>query len=328
MSEQQTTQTSEGEGATESAAATEAAPTETQANGAAQEQQTTEANGATTQAGEGEQKTEAAKPEFVYSEWAKGLQDEKMRDYAQRFKSIEDVIQGSMKNREELSTRIKLPGKDAKPEEIAAFRKQIGAPDTPDGYEIKAPEGYSLDGPVGLVVDMAKDIAHKNHIPASAYQEFSDGMIKIDQEIQQQVNESVKKWRSDKEQEIRKEFGADFDANLNAGKRARDVFGGDELTEFFNTPITINGVSMTPGDHPAMIKFMATLGKRMGEDGVIGMTSESERQSTKERIDEIYAKTPPGTAEYASPAVQKELQALFEKLEGNGAVVGSGGRTY
>lgn len=315
MSEQQT---SEAAGATETTAGETVAATEALANGAAQEQKATE----------GEQKTEAAKPEFVYSEWAKGLADEKQRDYAQRFKSIDDVLNGAMKLREEISSRIKLPGKDAKPEEIAAYRKQIGAPETADGYEIKAPEGYSIDGPVGLVIDMAKDIAHQNHVSQAAYQSFAEGMIKIDQEIQQQVNESVKKWRSDKEQEIRKEFGADFEANLNAGKRARDVFGGEELTEFFNTPVTINGVSMTPGDHPAMIKFMATLGKRMGEDGVIGITSESERQSVKERIDEIYAKTPPGTAEYASPAVQKELQALFEKLEGNGAVVGSGGRTY
>jgi hypothetical protein len=320
MSDQQT---SESTGATETAAESTDADT-----GAVTEALATDANVAAAKTAEGEQATEAAKPEFVYSDWAKGLADEKRRDYAQRFKSIDDVLNGAMKLREEISSRIKLPGKDAKPEDIAAFRKQIGVPDTADGYEVKAPEGYNLDGPVGLVVDMSRDLAHKNHIPAGAFQDFADGMIKIDQEIQQQVNESVKKWRSDKEQEIRKEFGGDFEANLNAGKRARDVFGGEELTEFFNTQVTINGVSMTPGDHPAMIKFMATLGKRMGEDGVIGMTSESERQSTKERIDEIYAKTPPGTAGYAAPAVQKELQALFEKLEGNGAVVGSGGRTY
>lgn len=332
MPEQQTT---EGEAAgTTEGAATENTTTEAQsdANPSGQEQKavatTTDAQ---TQAGETEQKTEAEEtkaPEFVYTDWAKNLSDDKMRDYAQRFKSVEDVLSGAMKLREEISSRIKLPGKDAKPEEIAAFKKQIGAPDTPDGYEVKAPDGYSLDGPVGLVVDMSRDLAHKNHIPAGAFQDFADGMIKIDQEVQQKVTESVQKWRSDKEQEIRKEFGADFESNLNAGKRARDTFGGDELTEFFNTPVTINGVSMTPGDHPAMIRFLATLGKRMGEDGVIGMTSESERQTIQQRIDEIYEKHPPGTAEYKSPAVQKELAGLFEKLEGNDAVVGANGRTY
>src|SRR5690606_34825300 len=34
-----------------------------------------------------------------------------------------------------------VPGKDAKPVEVAAFRKALGAPDKPDGYQFAMPDG-------------------------------------------------------------------------------------------------------------------------------------------------------------------------------------------
>ncbi len=36
---------------------------------------------------------------------------------------------------------IKVPGENATPEEVAAYRKAQGVPDAPDGYELKKPEG-------------------------------------------------------------------------------------------------------------------------------------------------------------------------------------------
>lgn len=54
---------------------------------------------------------------------------------------------------------VRIPGKDASPEEIKAYREKLGIPETPDGYEFKAPkdlpEGLPYDG------DRAKSFAAK-----------------------------------------------------------------------------------------------------------------------------------------------------------------------
>lgn len=54
---------------------------------------------------------------------------------------------------------VRIPGKDASPEEVKAYKEKLGIPETPDGYEFKAPK----DLPEGLPYDgeRAKDFAAK-----------------------------------------------------------------------------------------------------------------------------------------------------------------------
>jgi hypothetical protein len=55
-------------------------------------------------------------------------------------KKIDDVVKGQ--------GYIRLPGQDAKPEDIQAFNKAVGVPDNADGYEFtrpKLPEGMTYD---------------------------------------------------------------------------------------------------------------------------------------------------------------------------------------
>jgi hypothetical protein len=42
--------------------------------------------------------------------------------------------------RQKLEGHVKLPGKDATPEDLAAYHKAIGVPETPDDYGLKAPD--------------------------------------------------------------------------------------------------------------------------------------------------------------------------------------------
>src|SRR5262245_18771338 len=58
-------------------------------------------------------------PAWDYGKWADGLADEGRKDYAKRFKSNEDLLDATLNMRKDLSTRIKVPGKDAAPEDVA-----------------------------------------------------------------------------------------------------------------------------------------------------------------------------------------------------------------
>lgn len=56
-----------------------------------------------------------------------------------------------------LGNAIRIPGKDAKPEEIAAYEEKLGVPPTADGYELKVPK----DLPENLPYDAERANAFK-----------------------------------------------------------------------------------------------------------------------------------------------------------------------
>jgi hypothetical protein len=71
---------------------------------------------------------------------------------------------------------LQVPGDDAKPEDIAAFRTAIGVPDDAKGYEIKGPDGVELNAPV---LERLAAAAHKSGIPKGAFQETVAEFIQI-----------------------------------------------------------------------------------------------------------------------------------------------------
>ena len=77
--------------------------------------------------------------------------------------------------------RVKVPGKDAKPEEIAEFEKAIGVPETADKYEIKRPDGVEVTDFDKIVDTKAKE-AFK---AARLNQDQVDALVKLDLERQE-----------------------------------------------------------------------------------------------------------------------------------------------
>lgn len=72
--------------------------------------------------------------------------------------------------------RIKVPGEDAKPEDIAAFKAAIGVPDKVDGYEIKAPEGVPLNEPL---INSLRESALKRGAPKEVFEGLVGDFIKL-----------------------------------------------------------------------------------------------------------------------------------------------------
>ncbi len=75
---------------------------------------------------------------------------------------------------------------------------------------------------------------------------------------------------------------------------------------------------------------MAPIGA-MGEDRLHPPGGGEQRKSAQERIDEIHSwqhsGDPKEREKYRSDATQTELRGLYQRLEGDGPIVGAGGRT-
>ncbi len=147
--------------------------------------------------------------------------------------------------------------KDAKEKadkEAAEKAEKEKKPAAPEKYEFTPPEGQELDANALAVFEpIAKELGLS--------QEQAQKLVDIYPQIQQQQAESWSKQVADWGEQVKadKEIGGDkFNASVGAAQRALDQFGNTELREYLNA----SGL----GNHPALVRFCAKVGKAMAED--------------------------------------------------------------
>lgn len=192
--------------------------------------------------------------------WADKLEGEKFdktRAMLSQFKSLPDLANSFHELRSSFSKKteglVKLPGQDASPEDVAAFRKALGVPDSPDGYEIPTPQGL----PDGFEFDPAslaplKEKAHALGIAPAALAELVAFQVQSEAaEVSRLTQEAIEKGKAAQEQ-LRKEWGQNYDRNLALSERVKLTGGG------------------LPEDHwghhdPHVQRLLASLGAKLSE---------------------------------------------------------------
>ena len=156
-------------------------------------------------------------------------------------------------------TTLKIPDEHSTPEEVGAYRKAIGVPDTVEGYRITRPEA-ALTGWDEAAEQNFLGKMHELGIPAQGVQAILNWYGAY-------VSEQQRGWHREAEaasQELRREWGPDFAANVGVANRAIQQYGGDALVDLFAQ----NGM----GRHPLVVKTFATIGKDLMEAGAIPAT--------------------------------------------------------
>lgn len=157
------------------------------------------------------------------------------------------------------SGRIKVPGENATPEELAAYRKAVGVPDDPAGYEFAAPVGENGE-PIQLndaTLTRIAEFAHKHGLPKAPMQGLVADYIQaeLDQlaSAQRDLDAQAQKWV--------KQQGAEASAKIAAidrAARALDLSSQD-----------LQQLRAVWGPEKAL-SLMARLGEGMAEDTLIG----------------------------------------------------------
>jgi len=151
------------------------------------------------------------------------------------------------------SGRIKVPGEGANAEEVATFRKAIGVPDDPKGYEMPVPKGADgepLKGPDGAPVKLnvpllerLANVAHQAGTPKAAYdalvQDFVQGQLEdlgqADAKAQQDAQAKVAEWGRDapaKQQDVNRGLQA-LGLTREEALAARSMWGAGRAMDIF-----------------------------------------------------------------------------------------------
>jgi len=271
--------------------------------------------------------TSTASAEASAPDWRAAIAEPGLRRVAEKFTSPAEVVKSYAALQSRLGRSVVKPGPDAGVEELAAYRRQLGVPESAEGYDVQLPE----DLPPALASDAAGEALQRDFLKAMHEAGASNDVVQkaLDwyygnaaQGLAQQEKSAAER-RAEAEASLRHEWGGDHERNLTFARRAVQSFGDSAFVDFLESQ-QAEGVKL--GDHPAFVRAFAAIGRSMGEDVPLSGAGENGGGRLQARIDAVHALQDSDPQRYASRAVQSELQSLYARLYGGQPVVGSEGR--
>jgi len=168
------------------------------------------------------------------------------------FKDIGGLAKSYVESQKLIGGSVRIPGSDAKPEEVSAFHRKLGVPEAPDKYELKT--GPWIDEPA---LQGFRQAAHKLGVPPAAAQGLLDWYGSVWEARQGNIGEETKRVES----QLKQEWGAAYEKHIALAQRTVREMGGEELLTFLDD----SGL----GNNPALIKMLARVGSILAEDGAI-----------------------------------------------------------
>lgn len=137
---------------------------------------------------------------------------------------------------------VPVPNEKSTPEEVAAYRKAIGVPDSPEGYQLKPeqlPEGVVWDE---SVAKRAAELAHKHNIPAAAMSE----LMKFDMEraalMNQAAAQMIEQQLESGREELQRVWGDKTGEKIELARRAALTAGVDPSSQGFVDPQVVKAI--------------------------------------------------------------------------------------
>jgi hypothetical protein len=219
---------------------------------------------------------------LVEGKFAQGLSarlSDDLRPYAgsiRKFEGtpIQDVLKSYGELEKKLGQRVQPPGPEARPEEVAVWRKNMGVPERPDGYGIKRPEEVPVELWNDELVRGFADVAHKHHLPAAAAQELVQWWNGQQMAAISRYQHESGTGRETMVQGLQQEWGDKFESNLYAAQRVAGI-----------AKLDVNDPAI--GDNPAVIRALHAMAALVSEDREVTGGSGALRLTRHQQADDI-----------------------------------------
>lgn len=213
------------------------------------------------------------------------------------------------------SGELKAPlAKDAKPEEVAAWRKANGIPEAPDKYEIKLADGLVIGEPDKPLVDNYLAAAHAlNHTPeqVNANLNWYFQAVRQQEELVAEANQTA---RTACEEELRAEWGTDYRLTLNGVHSLLD--GAPKgVKEAMLSAKAADGTNMM--NQPGVMRWLAQTARELNPiASVVGVGGNASAQGIEDEIAQIEGVMKTDRAKYnGDEKMQERLRKLYGARE-------------
>ena len=171
----------------------------------------------------------------------------------QNYKDVESLAKTVVHQQKMIGSRIPIPKTE---EEKTELYGKLGRPEEPGKYEVAVPEDYQQFFREESMNEF-RSVAHKIGLNNEQVQALMDFQINEINHEMQGADTQLNSQREEIEQNLKQEWGYDYDKNVKAAQRAVQVYGDVEVQELLNGEL---------GNNPALIKMFARLGKEVTED--------------------------------------------------------------
>ena len=188
--------------------------------------------------------TSYVNPDGTFAEgWANNLPEDSAayKDTLSKYKSVPDMAKALANANALIGKKLGVPNEKSSPEEVAAFRRSLGVPDTIDEYKFAPdalPEGMTWDD--NNVKNYA-EIAHKHNIPPSAMKALVTEHARMEHFKMQGMQAQIEKQHVDAVNTLKKEWGGEFDKNIGLAKQAAKIAGVNANSQGFADPEVVRG---------------------------------------------------------------------------------------
>ncbi len=158
-----------------------------------------------------------------------------------------------------MGSSVKIPTVDTPAEEVSAFYKQCGRPDTADGYAVpKLEEGQEVNKE--FFGGMAA-IAHESGLSGQQFDKMVAKYVDFERQTKEAELVEFNRYREESDRKLHEEYGADYDKNIELSKRAYTEYANDDLKELLTTDKYI-GIR----NEPCFIDMMVKMGLKNMDD--------------------------------------------------------------
>jgi len=246
------------------------------------------------------------------SPWPDNLPEE-LTKAAQKFAGPTEALRSYVELERRLGRAVVLPGEDADEAEVRQFHRRLGVPEHPEDYPVRFPERLDPGEADGVLAERqgrflaAMQAAGATPGVVQAALDWFGGEVDGLEGAAAAQRDRVEAAAED---ELRRDWGPDYDRNLALARRAVRRFGpeeGEALAE-----LTLSDGSRL-GSQAGFLRLLAAVGGALLEDQPLIGPGGSSEEGVAERIDALH-RLP--AERYKAEEVQAELRSLYRQLHG------------
>ena len=180
----------------------------------------------------------------------------------QNFSNMDDFVKSYLHSQKLVgSEKINVPNKYATDEDWKEVYKKLGTPENADGYKYDLPEDHRIEDDV--LKNFSNEAVKLGLLPhqAQGIMKYYNDVINKGMDDQ---TAQMKIAQEESEKELRKEYGATFDRQIQSAKNlAHSTLG----KEFITDTLLQDGSRL--GDNPTVIKAFVNLANKLSEDTMV-----------------------------------------------------------
>ena len=242
--------------------------------------------------------------------------DEKLKNFLGKYTTLEALASDAKKKNDELLRRagMKLP-ENPTDEEMAAFRKEQGIPDTAAGYLEALPDGLVVGDDDRPYVDQFIEAMHGVNAPKGAVDAALTAYYSIVDGQNQAAIEADSEARNVSDSALRDEWGGDYKRNMNVVKGYLETLP-ETVREALDTARGADRATL--GNNADIIKWVASLALQANPHATVvpslGQTAVNQIADEIEAIEKIMG-TPAYFKDEKKQARYRELVEARERMK-------------